>query len=50
MKILFTPSARDQFLSGLAYIRQDNPSAARSFRLKAAASMNLHHGFAPEIG
>ena len=35
MKIKFTPSARNQFLSGLAYIRQDNPNAARAFRLKA---------------
>lgn len=35
MRILFTPSARDQFLSGLAYIRKDNPSAAREFRRKA---------------
>ena len=34
MKIQFTPSSRDQFLSGLAYIRQDNPSAAKAFRLK----------------
>lgn len=35
MKILFTPSARDQFLKALAYIRRDNPSAAASFRQKA---------------
>ena len=35
MKILFTPSARDQFLKALAYIRRDNPSAAISFRQKA---------------
>ena len=35
MKIQFTPSARDQFLSGLAHISQDNPGAAKSFRLKA---------------
>ena len=35
MKIVFTPSARDQFLRGLAYIRRDKPSAAVSFRQKA---------------
>jgi plasmid stabilization system protein ParE len=31
MKIVFTPSARDQFLQALAYIRRDKPSAAVSF-------------------
>ena len=35
MKIVFSPSARDQFLRALAYIRRDNPSAAVSFRQKA---------------
>ncbi len=35
MKIVFTPSARDQFLQALAYIRRDKPSAAVSFRQKA---------------
>jgi plasmid stabilization system protein ParE len=35
MKIVFTPSARDQFMHALAYIRRDNPSAAVSFRQKA---------------
>lgn len=35
MKIVFTPSARDQFMHTLAYIRRDNPSAAGSFRQKA---------------
>ncbi len=32
MKVRFTPSARAQFLSALAYIRRDKPSAATSFR------------------
>ena len=32
MKVRFTPSARQQFLNGLAYIRRDKPSAARHFR------------------
>ena len=35
MRIVFTPLARDQFLSALAYIRSDKPSAAVSFRQKA---------------
>jgi len=35
MKVLFTPTARDQFLRALAYIRRDNPTAAASFRQKA---------------
>jgi plasmid stabilization system protein ParE len=35
MRIVFSPSARDQFLRALAYIRRDNPSAAVSFRQKA---------------
>jgi len=39
MKIVFTPSARDQFLRALAYIRRDNPSAAVSFRQKAEKTL-----------
>jgi plasmid stabilization system protein ParE len=35
MKVRFTPSARNQFLSALAYIRRDKPSAAVNFRNKA---------------
>lgn len=35
MKVQFTPSARNQFLSALSYIRQDKPSAAVKFRNKA---------------
>ncbi len=35
MKVQFTPSARNQFLSALAYIRRDKPSAAVNFRNKA---------------
>ena len=37
VKILFTPSARSQFLSALTYIRRDNPSAALRFRRRAEA-------------
>jgi len=32
VKVRFIPSARQQFLNGLAYIRRDKPSAARHFR------------------
>ena len=35
MTVQFTPSARKQFLSVVAYIRQDNPPAAVRFRHKA---------------
>ena len=37
MKILFSPSARTQFLEALDYIRQDNPRAATRFRQRAEA-------------
>jgi len=33
--VLFTPTGRQQFLGALAYIRRDNPRAAKAFRLKA---------------
>ncbi len=35
MDIRFTPSSRSQFLSAVAYIRRDKPSAAKRFRKKA---------------
>ncbi|MDO9262629.1 MAG: type II toxin-antitoxin system RelE/ParE family toxin [Desulfosalsimonadaceae bacterium] len=35
MKVQFTPSARNQFLSAIGYIRKDKPSAAVDFRNKA---------------
>ncbi len=37
MKVLFTPSARSQFLSALTYIRRDNRLAAVRFRRRAEA-------------
>ena len=40
MKLIFTPSARDQFLRALAYIRRDKPSAAVSFRHKAEKALS----------
>lgn len=39
MQVRFTPSARDQFLSALAYIRKDKPSAAVNFRNKAEKTL-----------
>ena len=35
MKVKFTPSARNQFLSAIKYIHRDKPSAAINFRNKA---------------
>ena len=35
MKVRFTPSARIQFLSAVAYIHRDNPTAAEAFHRKA---------------
>jgi len=49
MKIHFTPSARNQFLSALAYIRRDKPSAAISFRNKAETTLRRLEEF-PESG
>ena len=49
MKVRFTPSARNQFLSALAYIRQDKPSAAVKFRDRAESILQRLEGF-PESG
>lgn len=35
MSVRFTPSARAQFLAAIAYIKRDNPKAARRFRRRA---------------
>ena len=48
-KVLFTPSARSQFLAALAYIRADNPSAARTLRERAGESLARLRQF-PESG
>jgi plasmid stabilization system protein ParE len=39
LKILFTPTARVQFLSAISYIRRDKPSAATRFRQRAEKSL-----------
>jgi plasmid stabilization system protein ParE len=49
MKIVFTPTARDQFLRGLDYIRRDKPSAAIAFRRKAETIL-LRLGDYPDSG
>ncbi|MCX5856270.1 MAG: type II toxin-antitoxin system RelE/ParE family toxin [Deltaproteobacteria bacterium] len=49
MKIIFTPTARNQFLEAIAYIRRENPSAAVSFRQKAEDLLFRLQNF-PESG
>lgn len=40
MKVLFTPSARTQFLAAITYIYRDRPSAALAFRQKAEKTLS----------
>jgi len=49
VKVRFTPSARQQFLHGLAYIRRDKPSAARHFRQRTARVLRRIEDF-PHAG
>ena len=49
MKVQFTPSARNQVLSALSYIRRDKPSAAINFRNKAETILRRLEKF-PESG
>ena len=49
MNILFTPSARLQFLEAVEYIRRDNPAAASDFRDKVEKSLSRLKKF-PESG
>ena len=49
MKVLFTPSARTQFLSALAYIRRDKPDATFRFRRRAETVLKRLLKF-PESG
>jgi toxin ParE1/3/4 len=49
VKVQFTPSARNQFLSALSYIRRDKPSAAINFRNKAETILRRLEKF-PESG
>lgn len=49
MRILFTPTGRRQFLDAIAYIHQDNPSAAAAFRRKAEKKLTRLKEF-PDSG
>jgi toxin ParE1/3/4 len=49
VKVLFTPSARVQFLSTITYIRQDNPQAAVHFRDRVEKVLRRLEEF-PESG
>ncbi|MBI4330006.1 MAG: type II toxin-antitoxin system RelE/ParE family toxin [Chloroflexi bacterium] len=49
MTILFTPTARRQFLEAIAYIHRDNHSAAIDFRQKAEKAISRLKDF-PESG
>ena len=49
MTIIFTPTARRQFLDALAYIHRENPVAAASFRQKTENALSRLKDF-PESG
>ncbi len=49
MKVLFTSPARSQFLSALAYIRQDDAVAALRFRRRAETALRRLQRF-PKAG
>lgn len=49
MKILFTSTARHQFLEAIAYIHRDKPAAAVNFRQKAEKTLSRLEEF-PESG
>jgi len=49
VKVRFTPSARSRFLSALAYIRRDKPSAATRFREHSETVLRRLEDF-PESG
>jgi plasmid stabilization system protein ParE len=49
VKVQFTPSARRQFLSAIAFIRRDKPAAATRFRHKVEGKLRRLEDF-PESG
>jgi toxin ParE1/3/4 len=49
VNLRFTPSARNQFLTALAYINRDNPEAAWRFRRRAEKILRRLEAF-PESG
>jgi toxin ParE1/3/4 len=49
LKVLFTPSGRDQFLAAISYIHRENPTAAIAFRRRAEKVLSRLQKF-PESG
>jgi len=49
LKVLFTPSGRNQFLAAIAYIHRENPPAAVVFRHKAEKVLSRLRKF-PQSG
>jgi len=49
LKVLFTPSGRDQFLAAIGYIYRENPTAAIAFRRKAEKVLSRLRKF-PQSG
>jgi plasmid stabilization system protein ParE len=49
VRIRFTPSARIQFLTAVAYIQRDDPSAAKRFRNRAERALKRLERF-PDSG
>jgi plasmid stabilization system protein ParE len=49
LKVLFTPSGRNQFLAAIAYIYRENPTAAVAFRRKAEKVLSRLREF-PQSG
>lgn len=48
-KVLFTPTGRAQFLAALAYVREENPSAAGALHERAATALARLRDF-PDSG
>lgn len=40
LRVVFAPAARSQFLSAVAFIHAEDPSAARTFRKKVKSSLS----------
>ena len=49
MKLQSTPGARSQLLAAIAYIRFDDPGAARAFRERAESALRELKSF-PDLG
>jgi plasmid stabilization system protein ParE len=49
LKVLLTPSGRNQFLAAIAYIHRENPTAAVAFRRKAEKVLSTLRKF-PQSG